>query len=259
MSTQDRLAQSWLTPVGDALSRLTEPVTVFVRDDDAGWDDDGLMRLLDAFTYREVPIDLAVIPAELSERLGATLVARANDGLLGLHQHGWTHTNHESTGRKCEFGATRSPSAQRADIIAGQARLQDLLGPANEPIFTPPWNRCSPVTAACLTDLGFSVLSRDVTAEPFNQPHLAETPVAFDWSSRRHPNPVARGIALANLIDSPMDARPGNSIGIMLHHAAMTTEEVTEVGQLLDLLSSHPLLRFVPLRQVAAGSCHNVG
>ena len=245
--------------MGDALDRLTRPIQVFVRDDDAGWDDDGLMRLLDVFTCRETPIDLAVIPAALCDVLGVALVARANDGLLGLHQHGWAHANHESTGRKCEFGPTRSHSAQMADLIAGQERLQAVLGPTLEPIFTPPWNRCTEVTAACLFELGFTTLSRDVSAACFDHPHLSETPVSFDWSSRRHPDADVRGIKLANLIAGLDDAHTAGAIGIMLHHAVMTAEDLAEIGQLLDVLASQPLITFVPLRRVAAGSCHTGG
>ncbi len=246
--------RTWLAPVRDALDGLTEPISVFVRDDDAGWDDDALIRLLDLFVSCETPIDLAVIPAALGDRLGAALVTRADDGLLGLHQHGWSHTNHETTGRKCEFGPARSSCAQLADIVAGQERLQAILGPAVEPMFTPPWNRCTEVTAGCLIELGFTVLSRDASAVAHDHPDLAETPVSFDWSSRRYPTPDARGNALAEVIARPGDVRAAGSMGLMLHHAVMTPDDLSDVGQLLDVLGGHPLVTFVPLRRVTTGS-----
>ena len=45
----------------------------------------------------------------------------------------------------------------------------------------------------------------------------------------------------------------------MLHHAVMTTEDLAEIGQLLDVLARQRLITFVPLRRVAAGSCHTGG
>ena len=54
-------------------------------------------------------------------------------------------------GRKCEFGESRSRELQHADIAAGKELLSDLLGPITDPIFTPPWNRCTASTAALLT------------------------------------------------------------------------------------------------------------
>ena len=40
---------SWLAPVAAALAEAPAPVTFFFRDDDAGWRDDRLRRLLELF------------------------------------------------------------------------------------------------------------------------------------------------------------------------------------------------------------------
>ena len=45
----------------DALARRRS--TLFLRDDDAGWDDARLLALLDTMARAGVPIDLAVDPA----------------------------------------------------------------------------------------------------------------------------------------------------------------------------------------------------
>ena len=60
-----------------------------------------------------------------------------------VHQHGLAHVNHEPDGRKFEFGPSRTHEEQRADIEAGRRLLAERLGDAVEPIFTPPWNRCT--------------------------------------------------------------------------------------------------------------------
>jgi hypothetical protein len=49
---------------------------------------------------------------------------RFTPDLIELDQHGWQHTNHETTGRKCEFGPSRSYEQQYADIAQGKALLE---------------------------------------------------------------------------------------------------------------------------------------
>ena len=156
---------------------------VFFRDDDAGWGDARLFELLDRFAAHSLPVDLAVIPMELDRALADELAARPR---VGLHQHGLAHVNHEREGRKHEFGPSRDAAAQRADIAAGRERLADLLGERVDPIFTPPWNRCTADTGRCLAELGFEVLSREARAAPLDVPGLRELPVSVDWFAHRH-------------------------------------------------------------------------
>src|SRR4051812_14537877 len=169
---------SWLQPVASALDGARAPVPVFFRDDDAGWDDGRLLALLDRFASRELPVDLAVIPAEVDAALARELAARPG---VGLHQHGLGHVNHEREGRRCEFGPSRDLAAQRRDIQAGRDRLGDLFGERLDPIFTPPWNRCTPDTGAALAELGLRILSREARAIPLDVPGLLELPIHIDW------------------------------------------------------------------------------
>jgi hypothetical protein len=215
---------SWLQPVVEALDAASEPVPFFFRDDDAGWGDARLAALLDVFAARSLPVDLAVIPTALSAGLADDLLAGP---AVGLHQHGLAHVNHEPVERRCEFGPSRGVAAQRRDIAEGQARLRALLGERVEPIFTPPWNRCTPETAACLVELGFVALSRSASAEPAGVPGLRELPVSVDWSRDR------RGVRLARAIGS------GEPVGVMFHHAVMDAEERRGAGELLSLVAEH--------------------
>ncbi len=134
---------SWLSSVRLALDARARPVAVFFRDDDAGWDRPALDRLLALFETHGLPIDLAIIPAVTDEALAAhLLVRRRSSGVhVGLHQHGWAHTNHEREGRKCEFGPSRPVREVEADLAAGRRVLLDRLAGALDPVFTPPWNR----------------------------------------------------------------------------------------------------------------------
>jgi hypothetical protein len=153
---------------------------------------------------------------------------------IELHQHGYAHVNHEPEGRKCEFGPVRSRARQRLDIARGQQRLRALLGPSVRPIFTPPWNRCTPETAACLVDLGFVALSRDRSAGALGVAGLAELPVSFDWFAKRKGSPLSRderGDLLAQQI------RTATPVGIMLHHAPMDADDLAALRDLLVLLA----------------------
>jgi hypothetical protein len=240
---------AWLEPLRAALDRAPEPVTVFFRDDDAGWRDDRLRTLLDLFAARDVPIDLAAIPLDATPALAAELCARADAGLVGVHQHGFAHVNHEREGRKCEFGPSRDLDAQLADIRAGRERLGELFGAALQPMFTPPWNRCTADTGAALLELGVGVLSRDRTAVPLALPGLAELPVQVDWFAKRKGERLGRAAVGEQLGARAAEPAP---LGVMLHHAEMEDEDMAATAELLDLVSAHGSARCLSMAAVLA-------
>jgi hypothetical protein len=227
---------AWLDPLRAALDGAPEPVTVFFRDDDAGWRHDRLMMLLDLFAAREVPIDLAAIPLDASPALAAELCVRADGGLVGIHQHGFAHVNHEREGRKCEFGPSRDADAQLADIRAGRERLGELFGEALQPMFTPPWNRCTEDTGAALLELGVGALSRDRTAVALGVPGLAELPVQVDWFAKRKGERLGRAAVGEQLGARAAEPAP---LGVMLHHAEMEDEDMAATAELLDMVRTH--------------------
>src|SRR3954452_14840545 len=151
----------WLDPVRACLDGRPRRLTMFVRDDDAGWDDDRLFALLDVIETRALPIDVAAIPMATTLALGRALAARAaaSGGRITVHQHAYSDANHEPTGRKCEFGGSRTFAQQRDDIAEGRRRLADAVGGLERRLFTPPWNRCSTATGEALVELGFYVVA----------------------------------------------------------------------------------------------------
>lgn len=211
------------------------PVEVFFRDDDAGWEDARLLELIGRFAEHGLPVDLAVIPAELGE----PLATRLRDSHAGLHQHGFAHTNHQVEGRKCEFGPARDKAAQREDVVNGRSRLKALLGDRLDPCFTPPWNRCTRDTAEILRELGFALLSREHKAEPFGL--LPELPVHLD---------------VARLMPDELDerfahrVRHGGPIGVMFHHGVMEPEDMARASELLALLANHPHVTARSMREL---------
>lgn len=238
---------AWLEPLRQTLDGSPTCREFFFRDDDGGWHDTALLRLVDCFDRARLPVDVALIPAATSAALARSLLARRRHGTaaLGLHQHGLQHVNHETSGRKCEFGASRNMELQRADIANGRRQLEELLGDAHDPIFTPPWNRCTADTSAALHALGFRALSRDRTAATDTAAGLQQLNVAVDWMRFRRSNAPDASAVTAALRERLTHCAP---VGIMLHHAVMTEADFELLAGLLGLLATH-----------ANARCHSMG
>jgi len=228
---------TWLQSIRRSLDLAPLQVEVFFRDDDAGWDDSRLTSLLDLFAAHRTPLDVAVIPAEITGTMAVELRRRylRMPARLGLHQHGWRHENHERVGRKYEFGPSRGPAMQLVDILAGNRRLEEKFDTQLDPIFTPPWNRCSQETVDQLNGLGFHALSRDRSATQLKLGPLHELAVGIDWAGLWRPPSDASAIAqkFGDLVNH------GDAIGIMLHHATMDDVQRAALGELLALLATH--------------------
>jgi predicted deacetylase len=241
----------WLAPIVRALDERHEPLGIFIRDDDAGWEDERLFALLDLVAGHRLAIDLAVIPTAVEPALAVALRTRIAAGArIGLHQHGYCHANHEPQGRPCEFGPSRSAAAQTLDIERGQLVLRQQFGTAIDHIFTPPWNRCTAETTRALELAGLAALSRDRSALAMATNGLVECPIDVDWFAK------SRGVRLdatewAGLCAAAV-RRAGRSLGLMLHHAVTTPEDLGRLDALLRLLAVHPLVRGVAMRDVVA-------
>lgn len=235
-----------------ALAAGGEEITVFFRDDDAGWADARLLALLDVFRAQQVPLDLAVIPCALSVALAAQLRRRCAQQPLGMHQHGYAHINHEPTGRKCEFGPARSAAQQTGDVLAGQLRLRALLG-SIDAIFTPPWNRCSQATVEALRAGGIATLSRDHKAAPLKLDGLRECPVQVDWCKWTQASLPAWQSLDAQLARYADD---GRVLGIMLHHAVMSDADLQVLQDLIHVLRQHPRVHLRLMRETLIEQSH---
>jgi len=240
----------WLDPLRAALDEAPGRIDFFLRDDDAGWDDERLFAMLAVVDRHALAIDLAVIPKELTSSLAETLIARGerSGGRLGLHQHGLTHRSHEPDGRKCEFGPSRDREAQRHDLTEGQRLLEQMLPGMSQPVFTPPWNRCTRVTAELLAELGFRVLSRHVSEPSLDVPDLAAVPVSVDWSYAKRDGRRLTFDELGELAGERV--RLGGAVGVNLHHAVMDDEELGLLDELCRLLATHDAARCRPLLEL---------
>jgi predicted deacetylase len=234
---------NWLDPVRKRLDEVLQPVTLFFRDDDAGWGDAQLYRLLDVFARYNVPIDLAAIPTAVTPMLARELLHRmaASPEKVRIHQHGYSHANHETVGRKCEFGVSRNKEAQRRDIQAGKQRVEELFEGRVDPIFTPPWNRCTFETGECLLELGIQVLSRESGAAAFDISGLLELPIQTDWFAHRKKVRLLPLEWAEQLASKLAAAAP---VGIMFHHAIMGRWEIEGLSELLAMLAAQQNVQF---------------
>ncbi len=231
---------TWLNPLRTRLDTGGDPIRFFFRDDDVGWADNRLWALLDRFRRVSIPVDLAVIPALLTTPLITELRGRVerSAGRVGVHQHGWAHVNHEPEGRRSEFGNSRRPADLTADLQRGSTAMREAFGAESADVFVPPWNRCSEESARVLRDNGVRVLSRDATAEPFGLAGLAEVPITVDWHVKRGDGRRATaGVRGERLADAGSGPRP---VGVMLHHAVMSENDLDDVEELASLVQAHP-------------------
>ena len=212
------------------------PIHLFFRDDDAAGDLPSLRRLLDLFYSRQTPINLQIIPGLLTDD-GAELLRRTAalyPGLIGLNQHGWRHDNHELTGKRSEFGPTRSFDQQLLDIRTGRQRLEEVFGSSFFPVFTPPWNRYTPTTSRALATLGYVGVSDFGSASPMAVGGVTRLPATIDiidWRGTRDLRPTSELLSLLSNQLTSVD-----TIGILLHHQVMSAAAFDFTACLLDTL-----------------------
>jgi Polysaccharide deacetylase len=225
----------WTAPLRRRLDLLASAVPMFFRDDDAGRSDPQLSALVRVFAEAGTAVDVAAIPAAVAGASISVLDPHIDSGLVTVHQHGWAHTNHELTGRGSEFGASRAPSDQLADLLRGARVLAQLFQGRVAPFFTPPWNRCEAVTAQLLAAHGFTMLSCDRSAPCRGIDGLQELPVTVDWARqwRTGGRDAVCGALAAAIVDGELTGAP---VGLMLHHAEMSAAEFVTLTDLLAVL-----------------------
>lgn len=227
-----------------------ETATVFFRADDIGVPGRQFERLMALFLRYRVPLGLAVVPAWLTAPRWRSLAAlgAAAPELWCWHHHGWRHVNHETTGKKQEFGAGRPADAILGDLSRGKARLAGLMGEAFYPLFTPPWNRMCAEAMAALASLDYRALSRSQGARPESPPDLPDIPVNVDLHTRKEEDPEVSGEKLlgeltAGLADGPC--------GIMIHHQVMNDAAFDFLESLLAELTCRRGLALVGMAALA--------
>lgn len=243
-----------LEPLEMALQSRSRPVTVFFRDDDAGWGNGALRALCERVSETGIELDLAVIPGALDRPAAAELIrlSRQFGSTLNFHQHGYVHTNHQQEGRKCEFGNERYIGLQRNDIGLGQKHLKEVLGELVDPIFTPPWNRCTSDTCRVLAEFDFEAVSRISGSSEIEHFGLTDISVAIDWQKKKHGEPLSwtEFCRYAQHYFQNCDV-----VGVMLHHEHLRNDDLDRLCLLIECLRDSGKAEFQSMLQIVHSGC----
>ena len=195
-------------------------IYLFFRADDVGVPGMQFEKMMDLFGKYGVPLSLAIVPAWLTYDRWQYLSSfeKNNPVRCCWHQHGWRHVNHESKGKKQEFGGTRTLTEIKHDLMRGKNRLRELMGASFFPAFTPPWNRCNGDTLQLLRELGFVAVSRSHGSTPHSPRGLPDFYVNVDLHTRKESSPTAGWNKLLQEIEQAIATR---FCGIMIHHQLM--------------------------------------
>jgi len=222
---------------------------IFFRADDVAAPGSRFTRLLEVFSLHRAPLCLAVVPAWLTQPRWRALnrAGQRASSCWCWHQHGWRHTNHETRGKKQEFGPSRSRTDLEHDIGCGRQRLENVLGKNFYPVFTPPWNRCDHKTLAVLKNLGYAAVSRSRSNSPPSPNGLPSFDVHVDLHTRKEKSPAA---GWQNLFDELHQAIASGQGGIMIHHQRMNGAAFDFLEILLRTLARHKKIRLVNFKDL---------
>lgn len=202
---------------------------IFFRADDIGWDHAQFERLAALFVRHGAKFNGAAIP--LTCRQGRLDLARFA-GHLEIHSHGFAHLDHESAGKKSEFGDSRPAQDVLSDFVRSREILEGLFPALYYPAFVPPWNRMSVRFLPLLAEAGYRALSRDGRPRA-DVPGLREINVSVDLHTSRIPGPATPEELMARL---EREEAAGAAAGVMLHHAKMSDADYGFLDAFLGLL-----------------------
>jgi len=224
--------------------------TIFFRADDVAVPGRQFLRLMDLFSAYGVPLSLAVVPAALTRQRWQYLngFEKKNPSRWCWHQHGWRHVNHETEGKKQEFGSGRTISEIKRDLVRGKERLEMLMGDHFYPVFTPPWNRCSSATLKLAKELGYAAVSRSRGGKAPSPGGLPDYFVNVDLHTRKEKLPAA---AWEKLFAELQQGIASNHCGIMIHHRMMNGAAFYFIEILIKTLVENPVLQPVHFRDLA--------
>lgn len=141
----------------DAWSAAGRAAEFWWRDDDAIDTTPALDRLLSLRADLDLPLALAVIPANARPALIPALKGQAGIDIL---QHGYAHVSHRPEGeKKAELGADRDLWDIAREVSDGRGRMLGLFDGDWLDVMVPPWNRIDPAVINLLPGLGFHGLS----------------------------------------------------------------------------------------------------
>lgn len=241
----DRCLTEALTAAGSR-----EPIPVFFRADDVAVPGKQFRELVDVFSRYRVPLSMSVVPTWLTAARwkGIQRLCNKNSNLWCFYQHGRRHMNHESIGKKYEFGPARPTAEIEHDLMRGRERLMSLMQDAFFPAFTPPWNRCSKETLNVLKISGYRAVSRSRGASPSAPAGMPDFQVNVDLHTRKERTAV---LGWKNLYAELATGIAGGFCGIMIHHQRMNDNALAFLEGLLERMVTMDAFCFYHLKDLA--------
>ena len=232
--------------------------TFWWRDDDAADHTQALENFLSLRNTLDVPLALAVVPAQATPALRSLLQSAKHFSVL---QHGYAHTNFAEDGaRKIELDDSRPTAYVIGDLATGTQALEGF--PGFLPVLVPPWNRIAPHLIPFLPELGFRGLSTlgprprrsPIPGVRANNVHLD----VIDWRGKQTENSGGflgqhniLGAACAHLEarrTGAVDAE--EATGLLTHHAVMETESKEFVRKFVERTKQHPAAQWLSAEKV---------
>ena len=235
----------------DAWAATGKTAEFWWRDDDAIDATPALDRLLSLRRDLDVPLALAVIPANARPMLAASLRGESDIDIL---QHGYAHINHRPDGeKKAELRADRELWDIARELAEGRGCMIRLFGDDGwQGVMVPPWNRIDPSFLPHLAKSGFRGLS---TFKPRQQlsaaPGVSQINTHVDLMFWR-PNPIFRGpsACVADICTHLAAKRSGHAdntepTGVLSHHNVMNIEAWDFLADLFAATKNHPSCHWV--------------
>lgn len=228
--------------------------TFWWRDDDLTAPTPALDRLLHLKEHFDLPLALAVIPANVDAELVNHLEHCA------ILQHGFAHENFSAIGeKKSEFPENRPVEEVKTVLTQGKETLSRIFTDQFVPIMVPPWNRIADNHLGMLPDLGFVGISRyKPRKRELVRPMLAEINTHIDpvnWRGDRSILPEAEVLEMVvgHLASRRRgEADPMEPTGLLTHHLVHDEEVWVALYKLLSALTEHPAVRFVTIEGALA-------
>lgn len=199
-------------------ARIGQPVTFWLRDDDAVVPTTALDRLLALADRLALPLLLAVIPAPAGDSpTGKALVERlAHCAGVDIAVHGWSHQSHARAGeKKQELDPWRPASDVHDELRRGLVHLQALHGARVLPLLVPPWNRIAAGLLPGLGADGYTALSTYGPVRPVaGLKQLNSTLDIMNWKGGRVGHSAS---ALWDMLAARLSAGD-TRIGLLSHH-----------------------------------------
>ncbi|WP_413990354.1 glycosyltransferase [Labrys okinawensis] len=215
-------------------------IRLWWRDDDAIAATPALDRLLDLARRHDVPLALAVIPAEATPALAERL---ASEPLVDVLVHGYSHASHAPDGRKKQELGYRPLPEMKAELQQALSRLQGLFGPRCLPVLVPPWNRIDPALVKVLPACGFRGLSVSGDGPGEACDDLAVANIRFDPIDWKNGGGLINSLTLLRQFTQMLEA--GEPLGILTHHLVHDPWIWAFLDRLLEKLKQHTNLRFM--------------